>query len=368
MSLAAKKPAPSAAASQAGGAPLKRALRKGELLFAEGENSRAMFLLGRGMVRIFKKKGTSQIEIDTIHSGQILGELAFLDGNPRSASAEALTDCELVEVSAETFTATLGKMPDWLKLLMKTIVGRLRTASTRIRQLESTNMAVDYSTKDGKRSSTYMYLSPIEVMKISTALLLVAARNGQKDEKTNAIEIRIGLLQRYANQIMGVPVAKITTLVDVFAQVGLVAVAEEGASSTVKLMDIDFLERCVAYLNEENLLEASKRHDVTLKGFIIMSAIAKYLGQYPKDEATGTATVNVAKIAEDEKAANSGRETYRLDEFPELVKLGYASNVNIKSSTEAFTTIDVAKFKMAYKIQRVIKAIEAVNEQKREKS
>src|SRR3954467_3009621 len=76
-----------------------RKLKKGELLFAEGENSRAMYYLKTGMIRIFKKKGDSQIEIDTVRSGQIIGELAFLDGNPRSASGEALTDCELMEVS-----------------------------------------------------------------------------------------------------------------------------------------------------------------------------------------------------------------------------------------------------------------------------
>jgi len=51
-------------------------------------------LVKTGMIRLFKKKGDSQIELDTIHSGQVVGELAFLDGNPRSASGEALTDCD----------------------------------------------------------------------------------------------------------------------------------------------------------------------------------------------------------------------------------------------------------------------------------
>ncbi|HAR41840.1 MAG TPA: hypothetical protein DCS07_04300, partial [Bdellovibrionales bacterium] len=172
---AAARPAPAPAPAPAQTA---RHLKKGELLFAEGENSRAMYFLKTGMLRIFKKKGESHIEIDTIHSGQVVGELAFLDGNPRSASGEALTECDLVEVSGPVFQDVLTKMPDWLKILLKTVVARLRTASTRIRQLESASVAVDYSDKDGKRNSHYVYLSPIDVLKIASGILLVCARNG----------------------------------------------------------------------------------------------------------------------------------------------------------------------------------------------
>src|SRR5690348_3714743 len=102
MALPAQKPsAVSAVPTQAPGPQLVK-LKKGQLLFSEGENSRAMYFLKSGMIRIFKKKGDSSIEIDTVHSGQVIGELAFLDGNPRSASGEALTDCELNEISGPT--------------------------------------------------------------------------------------------------------------------------------------------------------------------------------------------------------------------------------------------------------------------------
>src|SRR4051812_20014532 len=112
-------------------------LKKGQLLFSEGERSRAMYLLQSGMIRLYLKKGESTVEIDTIRAGQILGELAFLDGNPRSVSGEALTECELVEISGTMFLDVLSKAPSWLKILLKTVVARLRAANTRIRQLES---------------------------------------------------------------------------------------------------------------------------------------------------------------------------------------------------------------------------------------
>src|SRR3954469_23169421 len=144
MAVPAQKPPPAGAAAPG---PQTRRLKKGETLFAEGENSRAMYYVKSGMIRIFKKKGDSAIEIDTIRQGQILGELAFLDGNPRSVSGEALTDCELVEISNALFLEVLGHTPDWLKILFRTVVSRLRSANVKVRQLESANIAVNYSEK-----------------------------------------------------------------------------------------------------------------------------------------------------------------------------------------------------------------------------
>jgi CRP-like cAMP-binding protein len=333
-------------------------LKKGELLFAEGENSRAMYYLKTGMIRIFKKKGDAHIEINTVHSGEIIGELAFLDGNPRSASGEALTDCELMEISGPTFQAVLMNMPEWLKILLKTIVGRLRTASTRIRQLETASTAYDYSDKDGKRQAHYVYLSPNDVLKIATGLILVASRNGEQAK--DGIDIRVGLLQRYVNQIMGVPVAKITTFLDVLAQVGITNVSDDGR---VALVDIDFLEQMITYLNEENLLEPSKRHDISVKAFIIMSLIAKHLSKYPPNESTGVCNVNLAEIKKLETL--QGKEPFRFDELQDLVKLSYCANPTIKSATEAFTSVKKEPFIHAFKLQRIVMAVNAVNEQKR---
>ncbi|MCM2278559.1 MAG: cyclic nucleotide-binding domain-containing protein [Oligoflexia bacterium] len=363
MALPARSPAPTGptqnAASPSGQI---RRLKKGELLFSEGENSRAMYFLRSGMIRLYKKKGDSHIEIDTVHSGQILGELAFLDGNPRSASGEALTDCELMEISGPAFMQVLAKMPEWLKMLLKTVVGRLRTSSTRIRQLESASTAFDYSEKDGKRSAHYVYLSPTDVMKICTGILLVATRNGQN--VGSGLEVRVGLLQRYANQIMGVPVAKITTLMDVLSECGLMSIATEQEGTKVILRDPDQLERLITYLNEENLLEPSKRHDLTGRGFLIMSLMAKHMPKYKKDPATGLTIVNLADIRQTETAL-TGKEPFRVDEFQQLVKLGYASNLTIKSSTDVYTSVNTETFMAAYQMQKVVLAISAINEQKR---
>lgn len=346
-----------------GPGPVVRKLQKGELLFSEGENSRAMYVIKSGMIRIYKKKGDSLIEIDTVRAGQILGELAFLDGNPRSASGEALTECTLVEISGATFQNVLTNMPEWLKMLLKTVVGRLRTASTRIRQLEAASTAYDYSDKDGKRSSHYVYLSQIDVLKITSALLLCGLKaKGNSDAKQ--VPIKTLTMNKYANTIMGIPVAKITTMLDTLSQVGIVAMENDTDPGSFILKDSVFLDQLINYLNEEYLLEPSKRHELSLKGFLIMSLIAKHLSKYNKDPESGIARVDVGNIRNVEMQ-ESGREPFRIEELGELVKLGYAGNIDMKSSDEVYTEIKVDAFIKAFRMQKVAVAINVVNEQKR---
>jgi len=337
-------------------------LKKSQHLFKEGDKAGAMYLLKSGNIRIYKKKGDSDIEIETIRSGQIVGELAFLDGNPRSASAEALTECELVEISGPNFQVVLEKIPEWLKILMRTLVTRLRVSSTRIRQLESSSSEFVYSDKEGKRVAQYIYLSVIDVMKIATGILLVGARWGKPAELDGrtGIEVRVALLQRYVNQIMGIPVAKLTSVIDAFSSVGFLK--SDDVTGNIVLFDIDFLEKLIHYINEENLLEPTKKHNISNKGFLVMSLVAKHLKEYPKSP-EGASSVNIAAILKAETGPD-GKAPFRMDDFLELVKLSYASNVAAKSNEEVLTTIQVDTYLHSLKLQRALKTIEAINEQK----
>ena len=197
-------------------------------------------------------------------------------------------------------------------------------------------------------------------MKICSSILLVSARNGKPSG--NGVEIRPALLQRYANQIMGVPVAKVTSMVDILATGGVMSVADPASDSQIVVQDIDFLEQLIQYLNEENLLEPSKRHDVSIKGFMIMSLISKHIAKFPKDVETGTAAVNVAQVRKIE--LRDGKELFRMEDFQELAQLGYASNINIKNNDEAISILKPEAFVQAYRLQKVVMGIRAANEQK----
>ncbi len=332
-----------------------RRLQKGDLLFREGDGSNAMYLIRVGMIRIFKKKGDSQIEIDTLRSGQIVGEMAFLDGNPRSASAEALVDSELVEISKTVYDSTMIQIPEWLKVLLKAIVARLRSTTTKMKNLETSSSEMNYA--DGRRNFTF--LSSHDCLKISSAVLLSATLS--KETLPEGPRVKIAALERYANQVMGVPVAKVTSFLDTLKQANIVHIAAD--NQEVALKDGALLESFIQYVCDENLLEPTKRHDVTIRGFLVMGLIAKHLDKFPRDETTGMANVNVAEVKKLETSAE-GKEPFRMEEFAELVRVGLATNLTVLSGEQQTTLVTPDPFKRAYRIQRVLKMIEAMNEEK----
>lgn len=338
-------------------------LKKGELLFSEGDQSKSMFFLREGQIRVFKKKGSTAIEIDTIRSGQIIGELAFLDGNPRSASCEAISDSQLVEISGPTFTQTLLKMPDWVKLLLKTVVGRLRAASTKIKQLETAVTQVDYSSSvEGKKS--YVYMTYYDALKVGTALLLVAARN-KEAKKENGVLINIDHLHKYAKSIIGVPESKITSFLDVLQQVGLMKLDSESEMPGFYLTDIEQLEKAINFICEQNLALEEKKKTVGNKGYLIMGFISKHLAQYTPNKETGIADVNLAEIIKIEKEALQGRDPFRYDDCEELIQKGIIGLPKFNSNDSCISGVNTVQFNKLFQYLRVLKAIDRLNEEKR---
>src|SRR5262245_42225526 len=66
----------------------------GELVFAEGEPGRALYVVASGQVEIVRGAGGSEIVLDHFAAHSAFGELALVDELPRSASARAGVDCE----------------------------------------------------------------------------------------------------------------------------------------------------------------------------------------------------------------------------------------------------------------------------------
>ncbi len=107
-------------------------LTKGDHLFHEGDYPGAMYLIRKGKIRVYRRENGVEIDLETLDENQIIGELSFLDGSLRSASAQALVDSTLVKISGPAFTKTLDGLPDWLKILMRTLCLRLRNTNSKV--------------------------------------------------------------------------------------------------------------------------------------------------------------------------------------------------------------------------------------------
>ena len=83
--------------------PTPHEFQPGDVIFREGEPGSSFYLIAEGTVRISKGEGEDAETLDLIEAGQVFGEMAVIDGKPRSASAIAETACRLGEIDTAGF-------------------------------------------------------------------------------------------------------------------------------------------------------------------------------------------------------------------------------------------------------------------------
>jgi SulP family sulfate permease len=110
----------------------RRRFRAGDVVIAAGDVDRSLYLIASGSVEILIGQGRRQRRVREQGPGTILGEVAFFDGQPRSATVRALGDCELLRLSPDAFEVLAAKHPDLGRRLLlelgRVVVLRLRGA------------------------------------------------------------------------------------------------------------------------------------------------------------------------------------------------------------------------------------------------
>jgi CRP-like cAMP-binding protein len=108
-----------------------QALAPGDVLFEKGEPSGTMYVVLSGELQIVD--GNQVYE--TVVTGGIVGEMALVDGGPRSATVRARTASEVIAVDEGRFTAIVRQNPFFALRLMRLMSGRLRAMNERLRRL-----------------------------------------------------------------------------------------------------------------------------------------------------------------------------------------------------------------------------------------
>ncbi|MDQ3714562.1 MAG: Crp/Fnr family transcriptional regulator [Actinomycetota bacterium] len=92
-----------------GSAAFPRRLAKGQILFVEGERSDHLYVVASGRLKIVvASQHGDELLLAVLSVGESVGELGMLDGQPRSATAEALDEVELVAIPADTVRSVLA--------------------------------------------------------------------------------------------------------------------------------------------------------------------------------------------------------------------------------------------------------------------
>jgi CRP-like cAMP-binding protein len=99
-----------------------RAVPAGEYIFQAGESSDSAFVLVEGQAVVLVN---GQV-VEEAGPGTLLGEMALVEGRPRSASAQAVTECRLVAIDERRFTFLIQQHPFFAIQVMRIMAERLR--------------------------------------------------------------------------------------------------------------------------------------------------------------------------------------------------------------------------------------------------
>jgi CRP/FNR family cyclic AMP-dependent transcriptional regulator len=121
-----------------------RTLPRGALLFRQGDEGDAMFLIEAGRVSIYiTDEEGEDVTLAELARGDFFGEMALVEGKPRAANARATEDARLASLSREDFLGFVRRNTDVALAMVSAISERLRRTDELLRRRVSRNANVE---------------------------------------------------------------------------------------------------------------------------------------------------------------------------------------------------------------------------------
>src|ERR1700689_206470 len=114
---------------------LGRDFSAGNVLFREGEHGEDMYVIQSGLVQILKRVGGEDRPLAMLGRGEFLGEMAILNGKPRTATAVVLEDAKCLVIDAATLEQMIANSAEIALRLVKRLARRLDAADEMIQIL-----------------------------------------------------------------------------------------------------------------------------------------------------------------------------------------------------------------------------------------
>ncbi len=293
-----------------------RVLKKNDYLFREGDLSEAMYVIKAGKLAVLKSKGNSEITLAELGPGDMIGEMAFFDAKPRSASARALVDTTIIELPFKSLNAQFKTFPEWAKAIMRTVNNHLRSANQKIRTLEKSD------------EETNAVFPPHTVTRLCAILGNVAKVYGETTEAGTLVPP--GTLRRHTIQIFQQPTNKMTTMTEVLQALGHMKIEDLGeGKQRLTVFKPDFLVNFVDFYNDFLFKSEDKRTAIEEKEMKTIKALLFY-GKKATPNEKGEVKLNLTQMQND-----SMRDLGSLFNVDDVNGLSEKKLVGEKFSTDA---------------------------------
>ena len=114
----------------------ERRVRRGQTVFQRGDNASSMMVVLRGRIRISTVSAEGkEVTLNVISPGEITGEMALLDGEPRSADGSAVEDTLLLVIERRHFLPFVRQNEDLFLRLLAVLCTRIRRTSMTLEEI-----------------------------------------------------------------------------------------------------------------------------------------------------------------------------------------------------------------------------------------
>lgn len=196
----------------------RRSLKKGEVLFRKGDEGSTLYIVRSGSIRIVLPSSTGdEVTPAILTERDFFGEMALLDGMPRSADAVAMEPSELYALNREDFLLFLKNNEQAIKSIFSFLSMRLR------------------KTDDLLEDVCFLTIST----RLARRLVDLAENYGHVDENDSTLHIDLRLTQKDLASMVGVTRESINKELRVLREKDLVSTT----GNTIQILNMERLKK-----------------------------------------------------------------------------------------------------------------------------
>ncbi|MCK5884284.1 MAG: cyclic nucleotide-binding domain-containing protein [Bacteriovoracaceae bacterium] len=299
-----------------------RVMKPGEVLFNEGDQADSLYIVQKGQLRLFLKKGKGFVDIAVLHPGEVLGEMAYFDekSRTRSCSASAIVTTELVEISFNAFGKTMKNLNPWFKTIINTLADRLRSTNAKVKELETSQVSIGR----GDKASQYKFFNNVDIVRLLSMIYMVFRAHAKTEEGCYVINLKT--VKYYATEIFAISEAKVLEFVNLLEEEGSVEIIADANKlpNVIRTKNYTRFYEWMAFLQGERLTADDRKIVFHERCEKILSRAFTMMDPAKVDKHTGLIPVNLSIIFSEFKAKNV---ELIPEDFDPAVEMGLAEEI-----------------------------------------